>query len=112
MRAILHGAFTTGLAQYCFDRNLEHPGFVILDSPLITYRGPDPEVIVGQEDDELMTVTVGQALFRHLNEHFDGQAIVIENTDPPSGLDGAVTIKFTKVLDSGRYGFFPVHERS
>ena len=53
VRAILHAAFTAGLAQYCFDREYPHPGFIILDSPLVTYRPPtegepaDPE---GQMD--------------------------------------------------------------
>ncbi|WP_455158900.1 AAA family ATPase [Schaalia cardiffensis] len=36
VRAILHAAFTLALAQYCFDRQLPHPGFVVLDSPLVT----------------------------------------------------------------------------
>jgi hypothetical protein len=40
VRAILHAAFTIALAQYCFDSDLPHPGFVILDSPLVTYRPP------------------------------------------------------------------------
>ena len=28
VRAMLHAAFTIGLAQYCFDRELPHPGLV------------------------------------------------------------------------------------
>jgi hypothetical protein len=40
VRAILHASFTLALAQYCFDRELPHPGFVVLDSPLVTYRPP------------------------------------------------------------------------
>ncbi len=42
VRAILHSAFTIGLAQYCFENDLPHPGFVVLDSPLVTYRPPKP----------------------------------------------------------------------
>ena len=42
VRAILHAAFTLSLAQYCFDRDFPHPGFVVLDSPLVTYR---PQII-------------------------------------------------------------------
>jgi len=38
IRAILHAAYSLGLADYCEKMQYPHPGFVILDSPLITYR--------------------------------------------------------------------------
>lgn len=40
VRAITHAAFKVGLMTYCRKRDLPHPGFVVLDSPLITYRDP------------------------------------------------------------------------
>ena len=48
LRAITHAAMTIGLMEFCKERNLSHPGFVVLDSPLLAYWEPkaseDPEV--------------------------------------------------------------------
>ncbi|WP_433417786.1 AAA family ATPase [Microtetraspora malaysiensis] len=108
VRSILHAAFTLGLAQYCFDRDLEHPGFTVLDSPLITYREPEPGAGEGPSDEEF--ASVADAFYRYLDFQFDGQCIVVENTDPPLNLsDEARLIHFTKRRDYGRYGLFPIH---
>ena len=45
-RAITQSAFTIGLLQYCKDQATPHPGFVLLDSPLLSYKEPD-----GDDDD-------------------------------------------------------------
>lgn len=107
MRSILHAAFSTSLATYCVERGLPHPGFVVLDSPLVTYRAPD----IGPEDenpaDELMSHEVAVALYTYLDSEFAAQSIVIENTTPPDLSDGACVVKFTKRRDAGRYGLFP-----
>jgi hypothetical protein len=105
VRAVLHAAFTLALAQYCFDRELPHLGFVILDSPLVTYRPPDQSTEVGDEPPE----DVVRAFYRDIQANFDGQVIVMENTDPlePLGTDSR-DIRFTKRFDMGRYGFLPV----
>jgi hypothetical protein len=110
VRAILHAAFTLGLAQYCFDRDIPHPGFVVfvvLDSPLVTYRPPDaPDRAV--VDESLPQGVVG-AFYRDLQTHFDGQVIVMENLDPTEALHAdSVDVPFTKILNVGRYGFFPL----
>jgi hypothetical protein len=109
MRSILHAAFKVATFNYCFDRALPHPGFLVLDSPLVTYREPYG---TPQEDEiELDAVSgyVADALFRYLATDFPGQAIVLENVDPPSDLPerNARTVRFTKSTE-GRYGFFPV----
>lgn len=104
VRAILHGAFTLGLAKYCADREIPHPGFVVLDSPLVTYRPPDQ----GETDDGEPPHDVVTAFYRDIQRSATGQVIVIENTDPTEALDpGTVDIVFT-ASDHGRYGFFPV----
>lgn len=105
VRAILHAAFTITLAQYCFKRGMPFPGFVVLDSPLVTYRSPD-----SGEDDELPG-ELGEAFYRDIQTNFDGQIIVIENTDSLE-LTGTETkdICFTKQINEGRYGFLPVVE--
>ena len=105
VRAILHAAFTIALAQYCVDCQLPHPGFVVLDSPLVTYRPPDQltENIEGPPED------VVRGFYRDIQDNFDGQILVLENTDPPEALGpSARDIRFTKHIDDGRYGFFSV----
>lgn len=104
VRAILHAAFTVAFAQYCFNRELPHPGFVVLDSPLVTYRPPDQST----ETDEEPPEGVVRAFYRDIHDNFDGQVIIMENTDPlePLGSD-ALDLPFTKRVDVGRYGFLP-----
>ncbi|MCP3786038.1 hypothetical protein NLX85_21985 [Micromonospora sp. A3M-1-15] len=109
MRSILHAAFTLGLAEYCIERELQHPGFVVLDSPLVTYREPDSVVEDVAEGEEFVTPNVVSAFYRYVDTEFDGQAIIIENTTPPSELsETADVLFFTKLADFGRYGFFPL----
>lgn len=110
VRAVLHAAFTLGLAKYCFDREMPHPGFVVLDSPLVTYRPPDaPSTAV--LDVELPEGVVGK-FYRDLQENFDGQVIVMENLDPTEALDArSVDVSFSHRTADGRYGFFPIGPR-
>lgn len=109
VRAILHAAFTLGLAQYCYDRELPHPGFVVLDSPLVTYRAPDQ----GGDADGTMPPSVIEQFYSDIQHGVDGQVIVLENTEPPDGLDPeCVDIVFTKNRSFGRYGFFPLRKEA
>lgn len=102
VRAILHAGFSVGLAQYCLDRDIAHPGFLVLDSPLVTYRAPE-ETAGGD-----IPVEFADNFYRELQQRATCQVIVMENTDPPTALeDESVDMVFTKSTDSGRYGFFP-----
>lgn len=102
----MHAAFTIALAQYCFDRDLPHPGFVVLDSPLITYRPPERG---GPTDTgDVLDVSVAAQFYADIQENFDGQIIIMENMDPPNGLyTESMDVPFTKNPHRGRYGFFP-----
>lgn len=103
VRSLLHAAFTVALAQYCFDRDLPHPGFIVLDSPLITYRAPDAAEAEGPDRN------VATAFYNDLQHNFDGQVIIMENTDPLEALDEqTLDIQFTHLEGAGRYGFFPI----
>lgn len=103
VRSLLHAAFTVALAQYCFDRDLPHPGFIVLDSPLITYRAPDALEEEGPDRN------VATAFYNDLQHNFDGQVIIMENTDPLEELDQhTVDVRFTHLEGVGRYGFFPL----
>ncbi|WP_435205477.1 hypothetical protein [Micromonospora sp. bgisy143] len=107
MRAVLHAAFTTGLAQYCFDRELEHPGFIVIDSPIRPYREPEPGVADAPSEADVTSLT--ERFYSYFDTQFDGQAIVFENDGPPDTLsDESTVIHFTGHRTSGRYGFFPL----
>jgi hypothetical protein len=100
--AITYSAFTLALFEYCRLRNMPHPGFVILDSPLIAYKEPLP-------DDEDIAASDLKPRFYEYLEKFSGdqQIFVIDNTDPPSAY-AAKGIRFTANEKHGRYGLFPV----
>ena len=102
-RAITHAAVTIGLMEFCKDRNLAHPGFVILDSPLLAYYEPE-----GVED-SLVGTDLKVRFYEYLaSNHSDSQLIIIENEHPPSDIQGNFAITdFTKNPHEGRYGFFP-----
>lgn len=104
VRAILHAAFTIALLETCREIGQPHPGFIILDSPLVTYRSPDsPSYPQGNVPDGLQ-----RQFFKDLQLSVSGQVIILENLRPPYPLeDETVEIAFTKKRGLGRYGFFP-----
>ncbi|ONI64878.1 hypothetical protein CSIV_09205 [Microbacterium sp. CSI-V] len=110
VRAILHAAFTVTLGQYCVNNGLPHPGFVIIDSPLVTYRPPDELEPTSDEPDSMPSDLVSR-FYESLQNYVGLQVIVMENTDPPDGIpDGVIDVVFTKSA-IGRYGYFPVSSR-
>lgn len=101
VRAILHAAFTIALADFCLERSLPHPGFLVLDSPLITYRAP------GESEGAGPNRSFATAFYQDMEDGFRGQVIVMENTDPLEPLsDETLDVEFTKTIEFGRYGFF------
>jgi prefoldin subunit 5 len=103
LRAITHAAFTLGLLDYCRTNVKPHPGFVILDSPLLAYREPDGT------DDDLTGTDLKEQFYGYLQSLADDrQVIVVENTDPPPAIKSLEQVKmFSKNPHSGRYGLFP-----
>lgn len=102
MRSITHAAFTIGLLEYCKNKNLPHPGFVVLDSPLLAYRQPE-----GDEDD-LRGTDVQDRFYEYLVQWVDAQVLIIENVTPPEAVQKSPTAQiFTGNNKLGRYGFFP-----
>jgi hypothetical protein len=98
-RAITYAAFMIGLLLETNRKNLPHPGFVIMDSPLVTYREPDEHIGEG----------VKNAFYRNLATNLGAaQVIVLENEEPPEELTASIAYTpFTKNRDIGRYGLFP-----
>ncbi|MEW6351280.1 MAG: hypothetical protein AB1646_19675 [Thermodesulfobacteriota bacterium] len=104
LRAITHAAASIALMEYCQEKRLPHPGFVVLDSPLLAYYEPE-----GNEDD-LKGTDLKDRFYEYLTAKEDcGQVIVIENEPPATSIPGTIsTTIFTKNPHQGRYGFFPI----
>lgn len=103
LRAISHAACTIGLMEFCREKGLPHPGFVVLDSPLLAYWKPE-----GEEDD-LRGTDLDEMFYRYLlGLNRENQVIIIENKHPPQFVFDEVHVTvFTKNPHQGRYGFFP-----
>lgn len=104
VRAIFHASFLVALMDFCIRRDLPHPGFIVLDSPLVAYREPDLAVQEGLDSG------IKDRFFTTMAEYRQGgQVIIFENEVPPREIeefDGVSVIQFTK-SENGRYGFFP-----
>jgi hypothetical protein len=101
--AITHSAFTIGLLDYCRQNEMPHPGFVILDSPLLAYKEP-------QGDDENIAGTdLKERFYEHLFKFIGAQQLfIVENTEPPASLLNNINHEtFTGNPNEGRYGLFP-----
>ena len=98
-RAITYAAFMIALLREARRKKLSHPGFVLLDSPLVTYREPD----------EHMGEGVKLAFYHGLAEELgSAQVIVLENEEPPEDIKKSISFTgFTKNPSMGRYGLFP-----
>ncbi len=107
VRAVLHAAFTLALADYCQANDLPHPGFVVLDSPLVTYKPPkDGESSeLDEESARRLDPSFVARFYRSVQETTNVQVIIMENTDPPEDVsDETVDIEFTHGKE-GRAGF-------
>lgn len=104
LRAITHAAFTIGILDYCRANGTAHPGFIVLDSPLLAYREPEGN------DDDLTGTDLKDRFYDYLATwSADRQVLIIENTDPPDSIRArSQTTFFSKNPHEGRYGFFPL----
>lgn len=111
VRAVTHAAFKVALLIYCRRKGLPHPGVLILDTPLLTYRDPiNSKFGELSKDEELLASTpLKDKFFSHLGSLSDlGQFIVFENIDPPENIEDISHVhEFTGTKGVGRYGLFP-----
>jgi hypothetical protein len=101
MKAIIHAAFTVALGDYGLAIERPVPGFVVLDTPVLTYRSAEKYL----DDNDLLDVSVAQRFYEDLGSRHRAQIIVIENIDPIGEIDGVKSIRFTKDMEVGRFGF-------
>lgn len=101
-RAITHAAIKLSLMRYCIEAGLPHPGFVVLDSPLLAYWKPEGP------GDSLAGSDLKEQFYAYLQAgRAKGQVIVVENEHPPTDPSGMSVTVFTRNPNQGRYGFFP-----
>lgn len=111
VKAIFHSAYVVAALIWCRRRGLPHPGFIVLDSPLVTYRQPIHYEKHGElaEDEMVIAATsLDQAFYDHLAGLGDiAQIIVVENNTPPSKIEGRVKVQtFSGEHGDGREGLF------
>ncbi len=102
LRAITHSAVTIALLEYCQENGLSHPGFIVLDSPLLAYFKPE-----GDDEITLQGTDLKERFYEYLVKHHgkDSQIIVIENQHPPASIEEHVTMTvFTGNPSEGRFG--------
>lgn len=108
VRAITHAAFKVALMLFCRERDLPHPGFLVLDTPLLTYRDPlkKPNDRLTPDEQELRNSGLKERFFDHLGHLGEkAQIVVFENIDPPIGIKDYCKIEaFTDNPDEGRQG--------
>jgi predicted nuclease with TOPRIM domain len=112
IRALLHAAFKVAALTYCRSKGLAHPGIVVLDTPLLTYREPLLYSRYGALEPEEITIRQ-TGLAEHFYAHLAslrsiGQFVILENSNPPSSVQDIAKIEvFTGRDNVGRFGFFP-----
>jgi hypothetical protein len=110
VRAVTHSAFKVALLMFCSERGLPHPGFIVLDTPLLTYRDPIRTNSPLSADEQALR---GTSLKQHFFEHLASiagldQIIVVENVDLPPTLGKMAHVEtFTGDPAHGRFGLFP-----
>ncbi|WP_369345486.1 hypothetical protein [Demequina maris] len=108
VRSILHALFNVALAEYCAREARWHPGFVILDSPIVTYRQAGEPALNGE--DETIELNVVDAFYAYLQNDFHGQSLILENKSPVSPLPSGSHEYFFGGEAGGaeRAGFYPL----
>ena len=108
VRAITHAAFKVALMLFCRQRGLSHPGFLVLDTPLLTYRDPmnKPGDRLTPDEQQLRNTDLKQRFFEDLgNLGEKAQILVFENVDPPEGIESYCAVEtFTNDPEVGRQG--------
>lgn len=104
-RAIINSAFIIAIMEYCYQHGLPHPGFVILDSPLTTYKERDRQANRKNED---VDVSIKAQFFYNLASMSKHQQIIIfDNEIPPEDLTDVTYHHFTGNQEIYRTGFIP-----
>ena len=111
VRAITHAAFKVALLIFCRERRLPHPGFLLLDTPLLTYRDPltSKHGDLSSDEKAFAQLPLRDHFFEHLSAEAKGsQFIVLENVDLPASISSLANVEvFHGEGGAGRPGLFP-----
>lgn len=103
LRSITHAAVSLGLLEYAQENDLPHPGFLVIDSPLLAYFKPE-----GDDDLLLRGSSLKEKFYEYLVQHHSTQSqiIIIENQHPPAEFQTDIHMTvFTNNPSEGRAGF-------
>ncbi|MGC1296873.1 MAG: AAA family ATPase [Alloacidobacterium sp.] len=107
IRAFLHTSFNIGLMHLCREEGLPHPGTVVIDSPLTSYREGKTHEAEDEASPEIQSA-FWDSLSRWTTEE---QIILIENKEPTGVTRERMNyIHFVgkDSAESGRPGLFPL----
>lgn len=107
-RAITYSAFVLGLLNYCREKLVSHPGFLILDSPMTAYKKKDYDPLIDKIPED-----IENSFFENLcNISNDKQIIILDNKTLTDEQKAKTHYQhFTGNHRTGRYGFFPSNSR-
>lgn len=108
-RGIFLTAFMICLMERAIKNGYPHAGFLVIDSPVVTYK--DPKHSSNDNDEDLLDESVKESFYSWLgNKSTLGQIIILENEEP-SPLQKK-KLKYTEFVgvtgSNGRKGFFPM----
>lgn len=111
-RAIYLSAFMIAAMFYCINKNLKHPSFLVLDSPLTSYKERDHTALDTDDSKDQIPEDIQNGFYRsiaNLQNIHEVQIIVIDNKDPPEDVKSKITYEhFSKNQSKGRYGFYSI----
>jgi hypothetical protein len=113
-RGIFLTAYVVALMEHALKSQHPHIGFVVIDSPLVTYSDPKYAAAILDEEDEALDVAVKDRFYVWLATRIGpGQVIVFENEEPDQ--TARRLLHYTEFVGSlgaaGRAGFFPLPQR-
>lgn len=98
MRSIYRASFHLGLMNLCIDKNIPHPGLLVIDSPVTAHEEAKDKVDSG----------IQKMFWQYLSKIKNGQVIVFENKQPSKDIQAEVKYyRFNGVLNDPNCGFFP-----
>ncbi|GCO38831.1 hypothetical protein [Escherichia coli] len=114
VRAILYSAFIIGLLKYCIKKGYPHPGLVVIDSPLTSYKKKAAATVSGF--DEPISAGIEEGFWHSLTQLPDTlQIIVIENKEPPVSIMNKVHYEWfagEHAMDGERRALIPLPSKN
>ncbi|MCH4022372.1 MAG: hypothetical protein LKH33_04535 [Acetobacter sp.] len=113
VRAVLYSAFVIGLLRYCARNNRPHLGFLIIDSPLTSYKKRGAQVKGAEGPIDLGVETAFWGALKQVPKNI--QVIIVENKEPPADVVAAVHYEWfagDTAAPGDRIGFIPPATRS